>query len=91
VTLALISVYWRNRVITPLAKRVTAENSATGEKKAPQCAMGLNGLNCITRAGGGKTTTWREKGRNKITIAADQSNWNFLYQQMYLHDTREKE
>jgi len=68
-TLALVSTNRWNRIIAPLTKRVTAQDATTREKKAPQCAMGLNGLNCITGAGGGKTTTWRQKRRDKVTIA----------------------
>ena len=68
-TVAPVSINRWNRIIAPLTKRVTAQDSTTREKKAPQCAMGFNGLNCITGAGGGKTTTWRQKWGNEVTIA----------------------
>ena len=84
-TLALITLYRRNRIIASLTKRVTAQNSTTGKKKTPQCAMGLNGLYCITGAGRGETTTWRKKRRDEIPIATDQPYGNLLYQQTNLH------
>jgi len=47
--------------------------------------MGFNGLNCITGAGRGKTTTWGEKRRNDIPVASNQAQRNFLDKQTNLH------
>jgi hypothetical protein len=69
--LSLIAFYRRDRIIASLTKRVTAHYSTKREQKAPQRAMGFNGLNCITGAGRGKTTTWGEKRRDDITISSD--------------------
>jgi len=84
-TLSLISFDRWDGIVAPLTKGVTAQYATNGEQKAPQRAMGFNGLNCITGAGRGKTTTWGEKWRDDIAIASNQTQRDLLDQQTNLH------
>jgi hypothetical protein len=53
--------------------------------------MGFKGLNCITGAGRGETTTWRKERRDEILISPNQSDGNLLNQEANLHNTQENE